>query len=74
MLTRKEVREIKAIYTSGTRIELVKMFDDPQPLPIGLKGTVNYVDDIGTIHMLWENGRTTGLVPGYDEFRIIKEK
>lgn len=63
---------IKAKYTEGTRIELIHMYD-VQAVPSGTKGTVEFVDDMGTIHMHWDNGRTLGLIEEVDEFKIIKE-
>ena len=67
------VDEIKAKYPKGTRIELIKMVD-VQSVPSGTKGTVDFVDDMGTIHMKWDNGRRLGLVLEVDEFEIIKEE
>lgn len=62
----------KQHYPKGTRIELISM-EDSQAVPSGTKGTVVCVDDIGTIHMKWDNGRTLGLIPGEDSFRKIEE-
>lgn len=46
--------------------------DDPYtPVPPGTRGTVAAVDDVGTIHMKWDNGRTLGVVPGVDQFRKL---
>ena len=42
-------------YPVGTRVELVQM-DDPQAPPVGTKGTVRGVDDIGSIMVAWDNG------------------
>lgn len=56
-------------YPEGCRVELVKM-DDVQAPPLGTKGTVKYVDDIGTIHIKWENGSSLGAAFGED---IIKK-
>lgn len=67
------VDAIKKMYPVGTRIELVYM-EDTQAVPSGTKGTVDLVDDMGTIHMKWDNGRTLGLIPEVDEFKIIKEE
>lgn len=59
----------------GKRIELVEMgADEPNPIETGTRGTVVYVDDIGTIHVNWDNGRSLGLVPGQDRYRIINER
>lgn len=69
----KMVQMYKQIYPKGTRIECISMDDPYHPIAPGTKGTVVMVDDIGTIHMEWDNGRTLGLVPGEDQFKIIKE-
>jgi hypothetical protein len=45
--------------------------NDIQPIESGSKGTVIAVDDIGTIHMRWDNGRGLGLIPGEDHFKVI---
>ena len=68
------VDSIKARYPAGTRIELIQMGDDPRPIPPGTKGRVIHVDDIGTVHCDFDNGRHLGLVPGEDSFHRIKEK
>ena len=67
------VKMYKEIYKKGTRIECISMDDPYYPISSGTKGTVVAVDDMGTIHMEWDNGRTLGLVPGEDQFKIIKE-
>ena len=67
-----KVEMYKAMYPTGTRIELVYM-EDSQAVPSGTKGTVVCVDDMGTIHMKWDNGRTLGLIPEADSFKKIKE-
>ena len=41
------VERLRSEYPAGTRVELVQM-DDPQAPPIGTKGTVYGVDDIGS--------------------------
>lgn len=33
----------------------------------GMQGTVKFVDDIGTIHISWDNGSSLGVVYGEDE-------
>ena len=71
--TAEKLVELRARYPEGTRIELVRMHDDPQPVEPGTRGTVISVDDAGTIHMHWDNGRSLGLVPGVDEFRVIED-
>lgn len=67
------VKVYKELYPKGTRVELIHM-DDEQAVPSGTKGTVEFVDDMGTIHMKWDNGRTLGLVPSADIFKKIWEE
>lgn len=45
--------------------------DDPQAVPPGTKGTVKFVDDIGSIHCHWDNGRSLEVIPGEDSFHMI---
>ena len=45
--------------------------DDVQAPPAGTEGTVQYVDDAGTIHVQWDTGGGLGLVPGADEWEIV---
>lgn len=51
---------IKAIY-EGKRIKLVRCNDRYTKLQPGTLGTVECVDDTGTLHVLWDNGSTLGL-------------
>lgn len=68
----KEVDAAKAKYPPGTRISLVRMHDPYAPVPPGTLGTVDAVDDIGQIHMKWDNGRALALIPGVDSFTAIR--
>ena len=45
--------------------------EDPQAPPIGTLGTVKAVDDIGTIHVAWDNGSSLGVVLGVDDCRKV---
>ena len=67
-----KVKMYKEMYPTGTRIELIYM-EDTQAVPSGTKGTVACVDDMGTIHMKWDNGRTLGIIPEVDDFKKIEE-
>lgn len=71
--TQEEIKYIKKKYVEGTKIELIKMYDLTNPIEEGTKGEVDFVDDIGTIHVSWETGSSLGLVVGTDEFKIIGE-
>ena len=54
----------------GKRIKCLHMMDD-HPVLSGDLGTVELVDDMGTIHVKWDSGRTLGLVPEEDEFELV---
>ena len=65
----RNIQFVKDLYPTGTRVKLVEMNDIQAP-PIGTLGTVMYVDDIGTIHIKWDNGSTLGAA--YPEDRVSK--
>ena len=45
--------------------------DDFQAPPLGTKGTVIGVDDIGSILVHWDNGSSLNLIYGEDKFKVI---
>lgn len=69
--SKKEIGALRDEYPCGCRVELVKM-DDMQAPPAGTCGTVAYVDDIGTIHVNWDNGSSLGIVFGEDVCRKLR--
>ncbi|MDO4564697.1 MAG: DUF4314 domain-containing protein [Clostridia bacterium] len=71
--TRETVEFLRKRYPIGCRVELVRM-DDEQAPPIGTKGTVRDVDDIGTIHVIWDCGSSLGIAYGEDACRKVAEK
>ena len=44
---------------------------DPQAPPPGTVGKVQFVDDIGDIHVAWQNGSSLALIPGVDAFEVL---
>lgn len=71
MATAAEVERLRKQYTTGTRVELVEM-DDPQAPPVGTKGTVYGVDDIGSILVNWDNGSGLNVAFGVDRVRKVE--
>lgn len=69
-LDEKTVCMIRQIYNKGTRLEL-KQMDDPQAPPIGTKGTVIGVDDVGSIMVDWDNGSCLNVIPFVDACWIV---
>lgn len=69
--SRSSVDRIKKMYPTGTRIELISTMDDMQGVEKGTRGTVIGTDDVGTVHMRWDNGRGLGLIPAEDDFKVL---
>lgn len=67
-------QRMKNNYPPGTRIMLLQMGDDPRPIEPNTRGTVKAVDDIGTLHCNFDNGRSLGIVPGEDSFRKLTDE
>lgn len=55
----------------GKRVELVHTNDPYTSLKAGDQGTIVYVDDIGTLHVMWDEGSTLGLIPGVDSYKML---
>ena len=65
MISKEALQALRERFPKGTRVELVKM-DDPQAPPVGTKGTVRGVDDIGSIMVTWDSGGSLSVVWGED--------
>lgn len=67
-IPREVVERLKKQYPAGCRVELLRM-DDIQAPPVGTKGTVIGVDDIGSIMVRWDNGSGLSVAYGEDSCR-----
>lgn len=70
--TSEEVKHLRNEFPAGTRVELMEM-DDVQAPPVGTKGTVYGVDDIGSIMVSWDNGSRLHVIFGVDSCKKIYE-
>ena len=70
----RQAQRYKEAYPPGTRIMLLSMNDPHNPVESGTRGTIEYVDDVGTLHMKWDNGQGLGLVPDEDKFRRLNKE
>ena len=68
----RDVERLKRRFVPGMRVRLVYM-DDAQAPPQGTMGTVKCVDDIGTIHVNWDNGSSLGVAWPIDNIEVVKE-
>lgn len=64
------VERLRREFPTGTRVQLVKM-DDVQAPPVGTLGTVQGVDDIGSILVAWDTGSGLSIAYGEDLFRKV---
>lgn len=71
---RRMAESYRQSYPPGTRLELIGMDDPFAPIPAGMRGTVNYVDDQSQIHVKWDNGSGLALIPDTDSFRRLSAK
>ena len=70
MIKKDQLRALRLQYPFRTRIELVRM-DDPAAPPLGTRGTVAGIDDIGDILVDWDNGSSLNVVPEADHIRKV---
>lgn len=56
----------------GDIVKLVYTTDPYTTLKCGDEGTVTYIDDMGTVFVKWDNGSRLGLIPGEDQWAIIR--
>ena len=71
MYNQNLVKRMKEQYPPDTHIRLTHMSDPYAPIAPGTEGKVNFVDDIGTLHCTFDNGRTLGVIPGEDSFSKV---
>ena len=68
-----KVELLRQRYPEGTRICLDHM-EDLCPVESGTCGWVQFVDDAGTLHCKFDNGRTLGVIPDVDKFHKIEQE
>lgn len=70
MENKERVDILKSRYRKGTKVRLYHMKGEAR-MPPGLVGQVKSVDDMGQIHVLWENGSSSVLNTEKDLFEIM---
>ena len=72
VISKQALQALRERCKPGTRIELVRM-DDVQAPPVGTRGTVTGVDDIGSIMVRWDNGSGLNVAYGEDICRAVSK-
>ena len=70
--SRETIQALRDRYKPGTRVELLPM-DDVQAPPIGTRGTVTGLDDIGSIMVNWDNGSGLSVAYGEDLCKVVTD-
>ena len=68
--SREIIKSLRTEFPVGARVEILKM-NDVQAPPMGTLGTVTGIDDLGTVHVLWDNGSSLGVAYGEDKCRLV---
>lgn len=71
--SRGVVESLRSSYPVGCRVELTRM-DELQAPPLGTKGTVLGVDDIGSVMVAWDNGSRLSVAWGADACKKIGDE
>lgn len=72
VISKERLQALSERFKPGSRVELLKM-DDVQAPPIGTRGTVVGVDDIGSIMVNWDNGSGLSIAYGEDECKVVAD-
>ena len=72
VISKERLQALRERFKPGSRVELLKM-DDVQAPPIGTRGTVVGVDDIGSIMVNWDNGSGLSIAYGEDECMVVAD-
>ena len=64
------MRNIDPMAKEGMRVRMIHM-DDERPVDEGLEGTIEKIDDLGTLHVKWDDGRLLGVIPNEDDYELL---
>lgn len=58
----------------GKKVKLMSDLEDPSTKApkAGDEGTIKFVDNMGNIHVRWDNGGVLSLIPEEDDFQILE--
>ena len=58
------------IAKEGMRIRMLYM-DDQHGVDEGMEGTIVRIDDLGTLHVHWDDGSQLGVIPALDKYQLL---
>lgn len=72
-VSRQTLERLRKEYPAGTRVELIRLDDPYRKIPSGTAGTVEYVDDAGQLHTVWDGHGALAMIYRVDEWRKVKD-
>ena len=66
------LEQLRKKYPAGTKLQLISMRDEKYPILPGTIGVVTHIDDMGSIHLKWQNGSSLAIIPEVDSFRVVR--
>ena len=73
-VSEQTLKRLRSEYPKGCRVELLHMNDPYSKLKPGDRGTVQFVDDIGTIFVSWDCGSSLGVAYGEDSCKVVADE
>ena len=64
------LEQLRKQYPIGTKLQMITMRNEKYPIPPGTVGEVTHIDDMGNIHICWQNGSSLAIIPEVDSFRV----
>ena len=61
-VSRQTLERLRKEYPSGTRVELIRLDDPYRKIPSGTIGTVEFVDDAGQLHTVWDGHGSLAMI------------
>ena len=65
------LEQLRKQYPKGTKLQLISMRNEKYPILPGTVGEVTHIDDIGNIHVRWQNDSSLAIIPEVDSFRVV---
>ena len=66
------LEQLRKQYPKGTKLQLISMRNEKYPILPGTIGEVTHIDDLGSIHMKWQNGSSLAIIPEVDSFKVLE--
>ena len=66
------LEQLRKQYPKRTKLQMITMRNEKYPVPPGTFGEMTHIDDIGNIHVRWQNGSSLAIIPEVDSFKVLE--